>query len=138
MQPTATPAIGYVNKADLAAEIAAYHQSGTASESLGAMLLAIAGGVWDRFRSLPDRDEFVGEIVIHFLTGPLHKANPEQNCFAFLTTCAVRYGAKLRDRSEAEQRRWASYRQAVLDANRIFGFESRDRAIRRQQAETEW
>ncbi len=113
-------AAGYVDRGTLSALVTEFHGQGHASNALGAVLARIAGGVWDRFRFTDSRDDFVGEVILHFLSGPLHKADPERNCFSFLTTCAVFYGIKLRDRTQAEQKKFREYQRARLDAHRIY------------------
>ncbi len=119
-QEAAIPSVGYVDKKHLSRLVAAYHADGRASDDLGKVLAQIAGGVWDRFRYTDSRDDFVGDVLVHFLSGPLRKADPAQNCFGFLTTCAVRYGGKLRDRAQTERKKSAAYRQARTDAHRIY------------------
>ncbi len=87
-------------------------------EGLGKALLAIAGGVWDRYRFTPDRDEFVQEVVIHLLDRPLRKADLQLHLFNYFTKCAFRFGLKLRERANSDRRRFETYAAECVDAGR--------------------
>jgi hypothetical protein len=118
--PTHRPRRGsnYIDPAELAALVREHKQTGTVSEALGAALLAIAAGVWDRFKFTPDRDDFTGDVVLHLLQRPLAKADVQKNCFNYFTTCAVRYGCNLRDKSNGDRRRFETYAAELVEAGR--------------------
>lgn len=114
MTPLAAPRKGsqqYCDPEKLRVLVEQYQATGTASNELGAMLLLIAGGVWDRFASarFTDRDDFIGAAVLHLLDRPLKAADPARNLFSFFTTCAVRFGAKERAKGDHRAVLWQEY-----------------------------
>lgn len=107
--PAARRPAHYIDVTRLAALVREYRRTGAASEDLGRALLAIAGGVWDRYRFTPDRDEFAQEVVLHLLGRPLAKCDPHHHVFNYFTTCAIRFGLKLRDKAAGDRRRFEAY-----------------------------
>lgn len=99
----------YIEPAELAALVRDYRRTGRVSEQLGRALLAIVGGVWDRYRFTPERDEFCADAVLHLMGRPLGNCDPRQNGFSYLTTSAIRFGLKLRDRAACDRRRFERY-----------------------------
>lgn len=108
----------YLDNATLSRLIRDHRSSGVISDELGLALLALAGGIWDRYRFTREREEFVSEVVIHLLQRPLALADVQKHIFNYLTTCAIRFGWKLRDREHGDQRRWLTYAEELLDAGR--------------------
>ena len=111
----------YVEPAELAALVRAHRRKrgrGRVPEELGAALLRIAGGVWDRFHFTDSRDDFVGDVVLHLLGRPLERADPKRNLHAFFSTCAIRYGMNLRDKQNGDRRRFATYAAELVEAGR--------------------
>ncbi len=99
----------YIEPAALAALVRQHQETGVVSDELGRALLKLAGGVWERFRFIPDREEFTSAVVEHLLAAPLRGADPKRNLFAFFTTCACRFGSKLRNRAAAERRKFSEF-----------------------------
>lgn len=124
---TAPAAGGYVEKSRLAELIAEYRSTGNVSDELAHVLLKIAGGVWDRYHYTGSREDFVQDVVLHLLAGPLRKADPSQNCFAYLTTCCIRYGGKLRTREQTRRRKEGSLIERVRDQAEAQLWQSRQR-----------
>jgi len=85
---------------------------------LSAALAALAVGVWERFQFTDDRDDFVQDLVTHLLGRPLARCDVGRSPFAFLYTCAVRYGAKLREKERARRRRWLAYAAGAVESGR--------------------
>lgn len=113
----------YLDNATLCALIRAYRRrkrTPEAGNALGRALLAIAGGVWDRYRYTSDREEFCQEVVIHLLQRPLEKADVQKHLFNYFTTCTIRYGQKLRERAYADRRRFETYAAECVEAGREF------------------
>lgn len=111
----------YLEPAELAALVRAHRRKrgrGRVSEELGAALLKIAGGVWDRYHFTADRDDFVQEVSLHLLGSPLAKADVKRHLFNYFTTCAIRFGLKLRDKANGDRRRFETYAQECLEAGR--------------------
>ncbi len=132
--PTSPDRVKYLTNERLAELIGEHRRTGKVGEDLGAALLQIAGGVWDRFRFTPDRDEFVQEVALHLMQRPLAKADVQKHLFNFLTTCAIRYGQKLRDKANGDRRRFDTYAAELVESGRELPelFDGReDRANRR-------
>lgn len=104
----------YLDVAALAALVREHRRTGVVPEALAQAMMQIAGGVWDRYRHTPERDDFVQEAVLHLLGSPLRKCDPRQHVFNYFTTCALRYGIKLRDRANRERRQFEEYAQAIV------------------------
>jgi hypothetical protein len=88
-------------------------------EDLARALLAIAGGVWDRYRFTPDRDDFAQEVVLHLIVKSLPRADAQKHCFNFLTTCCVNYGRNLRDKLAGDRRRFETYAAELVESGRV-------------------
>lgn len=85
-------------------------------DELARALLAIAGGVWDRYHFTAERDDFCQSAVMHLLGRPLAKADPARPLFNYFTTCAIRFGRKLREKALGDRRRFETYAAEVLEA----------------------
>lgn len=118
MTPPAEPAF-YVDPAALAAAVRRMRRDDQVDDELGLMLLKIAGGVWDKWRFTDDRDEFAQACFLHFLGAPLAGADPRKNLFSYLTTCAIRFGSKQRNRAAADRRRFREYVEDLRRAGTI-------------------
>jgi hypothetical protein len=112
------PSSGYLDVATLAALVRDHRRTGRMSDDLGRALMKIAGGVWDRYHFTTDREDFVQDVVIHLLGRPLEKADVQKHVFNYFTTCAIRFGMKLRDRSAADRRRFETYAAELEDSGR--------------------
>lgn len=108
----------YLDLDELRALVKDYRRRKRASDALGRALASIAGGVWDRYRFTADREEFVQEVTLHLLQRPLEKADVQKHLFNFFTTCAIRYGHKLRDKANGDRRRFETFARECLDAGR--------------------
>lgn len=104
----------YLDNAALAPLVRGYRRTRRVPDELGAALLQIAGGVWDRFHFTEDRDDFVGDVVVHLLGTPLARVDPKRNIFSYFTTCAIRFGLNLRDKAGADRRRFEAYRAHLV------------------------
>lgn len=118
---TDRPAPRYVENAALARMIGEYRDTGRCPEDLGAALLQIAAGIWDRYHFGTDRDDYVSACCLHLLGRPLAKVDPAGNPFSFLTTCAIRFGYKHRGKEQADRRKAATYRADYFEAARAHG-----------------
>lgn len=116
--PAPRRASNYIDAETLRALVRDYRSGGVVSEPLAAVLLKIAGGVWDRYRYTADRDDFVQEVVMHLLQRPLEKVDVQKNLFAYLSTCAINFGRKLRDKAHVERRRFETYAAECQEAGR--------------------
>lgn len=114
--PNATPRASYIDVNALRALVRKYRRTKRVSDELGKCLLAIAGGVWERYRFLPDKDDFVGEAVLHLIQRPLAKADVQKHVFNYFTTCAIRYGMNLREKAATESRRFQTYAAELVEA----------------------
>ena len=114
----ARPRANYIEPAALAELVRECRHTGRVSEDLGKVLLAIAGGVWDRYRYTSDREDFVQEVTLHLLQRPLQKADVQKHVFNYLTTCAIHFGMKLRDKEYGDRRRFETHAAEVLEAGR--------------------
>lgn len=105
----------YIDNATLAPLVRAHrrHRRRRVSDELGRALMQIAGGVWDRYHFTPERDDFVGDVCLHLLGTPLQRVDPKKNIFSYFTTCAIRFGIKLRKKVAAERRRFETYCEAI-------------------------
>lgn len=112
---------GYLDAGTLAVLVADFRRQRIVSDALARALLAIAAGVWQRYRFLPDQDEFTQEVIIHLLGRPLRKCDPRQPCFNFFTKCAVRFGLKLRDKAAGERRRFHAFATDYAEELRLGG-----------------
>jgi hypothetical protein len=108
----------YIDPATLRAIVRAYQSTKEVTEELARVLLAIAGGVWDRFRFTEDRDDFAQDVVAHLLGNPLDRVSADGNAFGYFTTCAIRYGQKLRDKAARERSNFHEYAAALRDSGR--------------------
>lgn len=108
----------YLSGDALAVLVRDSRQSGRASEGLARALIGLARGVWDRYRFTPERDDFVQAVVIHLLGRPLEKVDEDKHPFNYFTTCAIRYGLKLRNRLAADRRRFETYAAELVEAGR--------------------
>lgn len=108
----------YIEPAALARLVTESRAAGRVSECLGRALIQIAGGVWDRYHFTREREEFVSEVVLHLLGRPLQKADCQKHVFNYLTTCAIRFGMKLRDKECGDRRRFETYAQECVEAGR--------------------
>lgn len=113
---TQPPKSHYLDRATLAELVRAHRATGTISEDLGRALMLIASGVWDRYRFTQEKEDFVGEAVLHLLGSPIRRADPAQNLFSYFTTCAIRHGNKLRNKAGADRRRFTAYAQDLVDS----------------------
>lgn len=105
----------YIDRHHLANLVRDHRLSGVISNELGAALVAIAGGVWDRYHFTADRDDFVQDVVLHLIQTPLKKADITKHCFNYFTTCAIRFGGKLRDKACGERRRFEAYAADLVE-----------------------
>lgn len=119
--PQSLPNRFYLQPSDLSRMVRENRRRKRISDEYAKALLAIAGGVWDRYRFIESREDFVQECVMHFLNGPIRKAKPELNCFNFFTKCAVRQGLKLRSKELGIRVKEQQFRELVADASRYFG-----------------
>ena len=108
----------YLTNAELARLIRDQRRLRRVSNELGAALLAIAGGVWDRYKFTDSRDDFVGDCVLHLLQGPLRNADVRANLFGYFSTCAIRFGKKTRGKKFASDRRETCYRDVAREIGR--------------------
>jgi len=108
----------YLEPAELAALLRERRVTGRVSDALGRALLQIAGGVWDRFHFTRDRDDFVQDVAVHLLQRPLELADVQKHVFNYLTTCAIHYGMKLREKAFGDRRRFETHAAELLDAGR--------------------
>jgi hypothetical protein len=115
--PSTSPA-RYLSTDELRALVLAYRRNRGKSDELGRALLAIAGGVWDRYRFTADREEFCQEVALHLLQRPLEKADVQKHLFNYFTTCTIRYGMKLREKANGDRRRFNTYAAECLEAGR--------------------
>lgn len=115
-EPTAPRRPNYLDLPTLAALVRDHRRTGVVSDALGVALLAIARGVWDRYRFTPDADDFAQEVVVHLLGRPLEKCDPSKHLFNYFTTCAIRYGQKLRDKANGDRRRFEAYARDLADS----------------------
>jgi hypothetical protein len=110
----------YADPAALSVLVRQQRREGKVSDELARLLLLIAGGVWDRYRFTEDRDEFCSACYLHLTAGaPLRAADPHRNLFSFFSECVRRYGAKLRNRTAAERRKFTAYAQDLHHAGRV-------------------
>jgi hypothetical protein len=114
-----SPRAGYLDVAALAILVRAHRRKKIVSEDLGRALQTIAGGVWDRYRFTADRDDFIQDVVVHLMGRPLANCDPKKHLFNYFTTCAIRYGLKLRDKAAGERRRFEAYAQQMADEGRL-------------------
>lgn len=121
LAPQSLPNRFYLQPSDLSRMVRENRRRKRISDEYATALLAIAGGVWDRYRFIESREDFVQECVMHFLGSPVRKANPEMNCFNFFTKCAVRQGLKLRAKELGTRVKESQFREMVADAYRYFG-----------------
>lgn len=108
----------YLDNETLRALIRDYRKTKTASDALGAAFLKIAGGIWDRYRFTPDREDFCQECAIHLLGRPLEKIHIQKHCFNYLTTCVIRFGMKLRDKDVKDAKRFRTYAAELAESGR--------------------
>lgn len=108
----------YLTRERLAEMIQGFQVSGKVSEDLGLAVLAIAGGVWDRYRYTTERDDFCQSVVLHLIGNPLRRCDTSKNPFSYLTTCAIRLGGKLRSKRQAEGRGLEKYRGLCAEIQR--------------------
>jgi hypothetical protein len=110
----------YAEPAALSALVRQQRRDGTVSDELAALLLLIAGGVWDRYKFTDDRDEFTSACYLHLTAGaPLRSADPHRNLFSYFSECVRRYGSKLRNRAAAERRKFREYAAERHHAGRV-------------------
>ncbi|HEX4613995.1 MAG TPA: hypothetical protein VH092_37785 [Urbifossiella sp.] len=105
----------YVEPAELAALVRESRRRRRPTEALALALVRIAAGVWERYRFVADQDEFVQEVVVHFLGGPLRNADPRKNLFAYFTTCAIRFGLKLRGKAAGDRRKFEEHAARLVE-----------------------
>src|SRR4051812_35409001 len=86
----------YVDRERLAFLVKDAQARGRASDELGTVFLTMARGLYKKYRFIRDRDEFISGAALHLLGRPLDKCDPQHNPFSWFTTCAIRYGNKLR------------------------------------------
>lgn len=103
------PKSNYIAVEDLAQLVRDYRRTGKASEALGLALTQIAAGVWDRYHFTASKDDFVQDVVLHLLQRPLEKADAQKHVFNYFTTCAIRFGNKLREKEQGDRRRFLTY-----------------------------
>lgn len=116
--PDARKPANYIDVASLAAMIREHRRTGVISDELGKALLAIAGGVWDRYRFTADREDFVQDAVLHLIGRPLEKADLQKHVFNYMTTCVIRFGWKQRDKANGDRRRFETYAAELEEAGR--------------------
>lgn len=108
----------YLDVEKLRALVADCRTTGSVSEPLARALLQIAAGVWDRYRFTTDKDDFVQDVALHLLGRPLEKADVQKHVFNYFTTCAIRYGLKLREKADGDRRRFATYAAELVESGR--------------------
>lgn len=108
----------YIDNATLARLLRDHRDTGTVSDELARALMQIAGGVWERYRFTADRDDFVQEVTLHLLQRPLAKADVQKHVFNYFTTCAIRFGMKLRDKAHGDRRRFETYAAELVESGR--------------------
>jgi hypothetical protein len=108
----------YISTAALAELVRGHRVTGVMCDDLTKALTAIAGGVWDRYRFTADREDFVQEVFLHLMQRPLAKADVQKHVFNYFTTCAIRYGQKLRDKSCGDRRRFETYAAELVESGR--------------------
>ncbi|VTU02769.1 unnamed protein product [Gemmataceae bacterium] len=113
-----TRATSYIDVAALRALVLDHQATGTVSPELARALMAIAGGVWDRYRFTSDKDDFVQEVTLHLMQRPLEKADAQKHVFNYFTTCAIRFGQKLREKATGDRRRFETYAAELVEAGR--------------------
>jgi hypothetical protein len=120
MPPPARTSSNYLDPAALVAIVTAYRRRRTKAraDALGKALLLIAGGVWDRYHFTPDREDFCQDVVVHLLQRPLEKADVQKHLFNYFTTCAIRFGLKLRQKAHGDRRRFETYAAELVEAGR--------------------
>ena len=127
------PRVPYLDPVELAHLVRVHRNTGRRSDELAEALSRIAGGVWDRYRFTREREDFVQETVLHLIQKPLRKADVQRNCFNYFTTCAIRFGLKLRDQDRADRRRHATYAAELLESGRPVLMEDAGETRRRGQ-----
>ena len=123
----------YLDNATLARLVTTYRRTRRGGNELAAALTQIAGGVWDRYRFTSDRDDFTQDVVLHLMQAPLRKLDVQLHPFNYLTTCAIRYGLKLRDQAHGDRRRFQTYAAELLESGRPVVLESDVSKARRGQ-----
>jgi hypothetical protein len=111
----------YVTPSQLLAVLASYRKRRTRAVKgeLAEALMAIAGGVWDRYHFTASREDFVQDAVMHLLYGgPTEKADLAKPLFNYFTTCTINFGRKLRDADYRDRRRFVSYCEECVEAGR--------------------
>jgi len=114
----------YLEPAELAELVRQRRATGSASDALGRALLAIAGGVWDRFHFTTERDDFIQEVALHLLGRPLDRADVQKHCFNYLTTCAIHFGMKLREKAFGDRRRFETHAAELVESGRALASKS--------------
>ncbi|VTR95247.1 unnamed protein product [Gemmata massiliana] len=112
------PRPNYIEPEVLSALVREYKRTGRVSEELGRCLMLIAGGLWDRYHFTASRDDFVQEVVLHLMQNPLQKADAQKHVFNYFTTCAFRFGQKLRDKAYGDARRFGDYAAELVESGR--------------------
>lgn len=108
----------YIDPAALAELVRDHRRTGVVPDALARALLAIAGGVWERYRFTADKDDFAQDVVLHLLGRPLQLADCQKHVFNYFTTCSIRYGLKLRDKALGDRRRFETYAAELVEAGR--------------------
>lgn len=108
----------YIETAALAELVREHRRTGRMPDALGQALAAIAGGVWDRYHFTDSREDFVQDVFLHLMQRPLEKADVQKHVFNYFTTCAIRYGQKLRDKSYGDRRRFETYAAELVESGR--------------------
>lgn len=111
-------ATSYIDVAALRALVLDYQATRVVSQELARALLAIAGGVWDRYRFTADKDDFTQEVTLHLMQRPLEKADAQKHVFNYFSTCAIRFGQKLREKATGDVRRFQTYAAELVEAGR--------------------
>lgn len=112
------PTENYVDPKRLAQLVGDYQRSGAACDELGTALLKIARGIWDRYHYTASREDFAQEVATHLLGHPLNNASIQKNVFAYLTTCAIRFAWKLRDKACKDVLRFQTYAAELVESGR--------------------
>ncbi len=120
MPDHATPrGTSYIDVATLRALVRDFQATNDVSPALAKALLAIAGGVWDRYRFTADKEDFVQDVTVHLLQQPLKKADAQKHVFNYFTTCAIRFGMKLREKANGDKRRFETYAAELVEAGYV-------------------
>lgn len=96
----------YLTNDELKITVTDWKKTGVPSAELWLQMQRLADGLWTRYRYTQSKEDYVGECTIYLITQTLKYANPAKgNLFNFFTTCARRYGGKLRNKEIVQAQR---------------------------------